>query len=405
MDGAEPILVPEIGVVVDLPVKIGVKTGVWINVPAMRTGRLKVVKDLARTGEGRTVGPAPRGSPAGVGDRSPGRCRADRGFRPKKRIVHEGVLERLPPTCSGHDGDGEDGVEILAVDGVEAALFKGAESGEAGLRERARCESEKSEIENDGCPAHVGSLLNWKIRIGEAGVEGDGGDGDRGPRRAIEREVDLRGVGGAGSSLVAREEGVNGDAGSRAAPVAANERNPLRKVGAGVEPHVKDGEAGERLKRGLRRESVLDADVLEELLAAGFESDVLYGVVGIGEGGGEEWKREADGLTGGGAFERNAGGGGVDGFVGEALGVDHGVRGARKSGLLGGLVGAASEDLDGAVGCERAGDNGDVACGDGVRGDRSAHGIHGSLQKGDGLRIALDEGSGLLRRRLGEKQE
>ena len=131
----------------------------------------------------------------------------------------------------------------------------------------------------------------------------------------------------------------------------------------------------------------------------------MEGVVCVGERSGEERKRKANGLAGDGAFDRNTCGGCVDGFVGEALGVGHRVGGLRECDLLGGLIGAAGENADGAGGRLLADGDGDVSRGDGVRGDRSAHGAHGGLQESDGLRVALDSGSGLLRRGLGRKKE
>jgi hypothetical protein len=272
-------------------------------------------------------------------------------------------LKALPSARSGHDGDGEDSVEILAVDCVEPTLFEGAEGGKAGLRESARAENKQCETENEYCAAHSSSLLNGKTGIGEASVEGDAADGDGGPRRAVEREIDLRGVGDAGSGFVGGEIGVQWNAGSGAAAVAADEGDSLRKAGVGVEPEIERGEAGELLKVGLRREGVLDAEVLEGLLADGFESDVLDGFIRVGEGGGEERERKADGLAGDGSLDGNACAGRVDGFASQARGIRHGICGLRESDLLGGLIGAAGEDADGAGGGLRTCDNGDTSRG------------------------------------------
>src|SRR5260370_5415857 len=141
MDGAEPIFVCEIRILVDLPINIGVKAGVGINVPAMGTAGVKVVKDLTRTGNGRPVAPAPSGISAGVGHGSPCGGRSNCCLSPQKGVIHETVRETLPSARSGYDWDDKNGVEVLAVHRIEAALFKRAESREAGLRERSGSES------------------------------------------------------------------------------------------------------------------------------------------------------------------------------------------------------------------------------------------------------------------------
>jgi hypothetical protein len=95
--------------------------------------------NLARPRDRRSIIPAPGGIAAGIDDRSP-RIWCASGLGPEKGVIDEAILKTLAPAGDGHDGNGKNGIEVLAVHRVEAALLKRSQRQESrsGLARKSR---------------------------------------------------------------------------------------------------------------------------------------------------------------------------------------------------------------------------------------------------------------------------